>query len=461
MAGWTELLACVIAAFFFYKWFKFYRLRVKLAHIPTLGSDSFLWSYLDAWRFISKGHTLIEDGYAKYKGQPFKVACHTTQSGWLVVVNDPNMIEDMRKASPEVLSFRGAAIDLVQTKYTSPRNFKATPFHVPVVRSPLTKAFPTRFARCCGRDQGQRISTDWTPFPLYQTLTHVVCRTTNRLFVDLPLLLAKSKDCGPSRLEPQPTFFAITPNWLKPVVGPLMPCHALERRAKRILARLIQVRLAKHAAHGTNWEGPVMFTNFLSIHTTALVRPLPMVGAFFSLADHRSSTQTSTDTLFDLAARPEYIAPLRAEIDEAIACHGWTKDALARLVKLDSFMKESGRFGGNAAMAMRRRACQDFAFSNGVVIPQDVTVCVARRPMQLDSDHYEDPLEFKGFRFAELREKEGAGLESLQHQMVSLDPTYMLFGYGRNACPGRFFAVNEVKVLLAHIIRELRLEAPR
>lgn len=48
-------------------------------------------------------------------------------------------------------------------------------------------------------------------------------------------------------------------------------------------------------------------------------------------------------------------------------------------------------------------------------------------------DYYEDPVEFKGFRFAELREKEGASLESLQHQMVSLDPTYMLFGYGRHA----------------------------
>lgn len=48
-------------------------------------------------------------------------------------------------------------------------------------------------------------------------------------------------------------------------------------------------------------------------------------------------------------------------------------------------------------------------------------------------DYYEDPIEFKGFRFVELREKEAAGLESLQHQMVSLDPTYMLFGYGRNA----------------------------
>lgn len=97
----------------------------------------------------------------------------------------------------------------------------------------------------------------------------------------------------------------------------------------------------------------------------------------------------------------------------------------------------------------------------------------------LSQDNYEDPLEFKGFRCAELREREGAGLESIQHQMVSLDLTDMLFGYGRNAwcaisrtlrllaqtdarsCSlGRFFAVNEVKVLLAHIILNYDLKLP-
>ena len=47
--------------------------------------------------------------------------------------------------------------------------------------------------------------------------------------------------------------------------------------------------------------------------------------------------------------RPEYLAPLRAEIERVIGEHGWTKDAMGRLHKLDSFLKESGRLGGTNA----------------------------------------------------------------------------------------------------------------
>jgi hypothetical protein len=41
--------------------------------------------------------------------------------------------------------------------------------------------------------------------------------------------------------------------------------------------------------------------------------------------------------------RPEYIEPLREEIQAIIDHYGWTKDAVAKMVKLDSFMKECMR----------------------------------------------------------------------------------------------------------------------
>lgn len=57
-------------------------------------------------------------------------------------------------------------------------------------------------------------------------------------------------------------------------------------------------------------------------------------------------SQTATNALFDLAIRPEYLEPLRAEIEEVVAAHGWTKEAMGRMLKLDSFMKESSRLAG-------------------------------------------------------------------------------------------------------------------
>lgn len=51
--------------------------------------------------------------------------------------------------------------------------------------------------------------------------------------------------------------------------------------------------------------------------------------------------------VFDLVARPEYIEPLREEVKRVRAEDGsllWTKASIAKLRKMDSFIKESQRF---------------------------------------------------------------------------------------------------------------------
>ena len=51
--------------------------------------------------------------------------------------------------------------------------------------------------------------------------------------------------------------------------------------------------------------------------------------------------------LFDLAGRPEYVAPLREELEQVINEEGGARElsprSLAKLVKMDSFLKESQR----------------------------------------------------------------------------------------------------------------------
>lgn len=41
-----------------------------------------------------------------------------------------------------------------------------------------------------------------------------------------------------------------------------------------------------------------------------------------------------------------------------------------------------------------------------------------------------------------------------------LKTDFVAFGHGRHACPGRFFAANELKAMLAHVVSEydVRLE---
>ena len=47
--------------------------------------------------------------------------------------------------------------------------------------------------------------------------------------------------------------------------------------------------------------------------------------------------------LFDLCAHPEYVEPLRQEALEVLCKGGYTKQALAGMKKIDSFMRESQR----------------------------------------------------------------------------------------------------------------------
>lgn len=70
------------------------------------------------------------------------------------------------------------------------------------------------------------------------------------------------------------------------------------------------------------------------------------------------------------------------------------------------------------------------------------------RRVLLDENTYPDPLRWDPYRYIRLRE---AGEENKAH-LVSASPQHFGFGHGIHACPGRFFAANEIKIALAHIL---------
>jgi cytochrome P450 len=47
-----------------------------------------------------------------------------------------------------------------------------------------------------------------------------------------------------------------------------------------------------------------------------------------------------------------------------------------------------------------------------------------------------------------------------QYQFVAVSKENMSFGLGRHACPGRFFAANEIKLILAHMLLNFDLRMP-
>lgn len=73
-----------------------------------------------------------------------------------------------------------------------------------------------------------------------------------------------------------------------------------------------------------------------------------------------------------------------------------------------------------------------------------------------DSSVYPEGDKFDGYRFLSLRQIPGKETSS---QLVATSPEHMGFGHGKHACPGRFFAANEMKIALCHMLLKYDFKA--
>jgi len=106
-----------------------------------------------------------------------------------------------------------------------------------------------------------------------------------------------------------------------------------------------------------------------------------------SLAAIHTTTLTMTNLLYDLVARPEYFETLRHEADTVWAeAEGPDRMSMAKLVKLDSFLKESQRLNPHNQLTFDReiRAKGGFTLLNGIHLRQGARIAVAANQMALD-----------------------------------------------------------------------------
>ncbi|TFK56598.1 cytochrome P450 [Heliocybe sulcata] len=437
-----------------------------LARIPTVGGPSGpMTSYIGAMRLLKNSPQVVREGYEKFnlKGSPFKVA---DLNRWIIVVS-PRLIDEVKNAPEDVLSFSGATNDLISVDYTLRLNKAAArrnDYHLGIIRSRLTRNLNTLFPNvheeivAAFADLVAPNGDEWVKLPALSTNMQIVCRVSNRALTGASL--CRNTDYGRIAVNftldvmKSALLLRFFPRFIKPAVGsrlPLVPRTVAA--AASHLRPLIEERLRKMEEHGNDWtdkpndmlqwfledaEGEerdlehwtmrILLVNFASIHTTSM--------AF-------------TQALYFLAANPEYIQPLLEEAEAVIKEEGWSRAALQKMWRIDSFLKESQRFTGIGSISLQRKVLKPYTFSDGTSVPVGAHVAVASQCIHSDEEHYADANIFNGWRFAEMREAEGEGTK---HQLVSTGNDYLSFGHGRHACPGRFFAAAELKAMLAHLV---------
>lgn len=158
-------------------------------------------------------------------------------------------------------------------------------------------------------------------------------------------------------------------------------------------------------------------------------------------------------SFYDLAAHPELASKLREEVISVLSTTNgiMSTHALQAMKKLDSFIKESFRFNPPGVSVFQRKVRRPIRLSTGETIPAGVVIETPVHAVTRDPEIFEDPDEFKPFRFYEMRE-DGSTEDAARNQFVSISTKYLSFGYGRHACPGRFLAANEIKLIVATCI---------
>ena len=178
-----------------------------------------------------------------------------------------------------------------------------------------------------------------------------------------------------------------------------------------------------------------------------------------SLASIHTSQMNAVHVLYDLLAHPEYLEPIREEIQEVVREEGpwmsWQKASFSKLRRLDSFMRESQRFNPPTLLSMHRVLLQRAQLSDSTTLPKGAHISMAVNSIQNDPETTPEPDKFDGFRYSRLREREG---EAHLHQFSTTQSRVLNFGHGPNSCPGRFFASLEIKIILVRLVMDFEFK---
>ncbi|KFQ47214.1 PREDICTED: cholesterol 7-alpha-monooxygenase [Nestor notabilis] len=172
-------------------------------------------------------------------------------------------------------------------------------------------------------------------------------------------------------------------------------------------------------------------------------------------------------SLFYLLKNPEAMRAATKEVQSILESDGekisfdgkrisLNRKQLDNMPVLDSIIKEAMRLS-SASMTFRV-AKEDFTLhleNDFYNIRRDDIVALYPQLLHFDPEIYADPLTFKYDRFLN---ENGEEKTDFYHSGRKLKYYYMPFGTGTAKCPGRLFAVHEIKQFLALIFSYLEIE---
>lgn len=283
-------------------------------------------------------------------------------------------------------------------------------------------------------------------------------------------------------------FLRPFPRWLRPFVVVLLPTYyrllANVYSARRVIGKLVHERRATEARNDPGYQKPADVLQWMMDGATgeqAEPNDLAQRMLLLSVTSIHTTTLTLTQTVYDLCAHPGYLEPLRNEVIETLRRHGgWNKNTLGDMHKTDSLLKESQRFNPiflcippfldslNTThlqlhlVTWNRITDKPITLANGLHLPAGTRVAVPSNAILQDPSKVPgtDASIYDAFRYSRIREDREHPENAQKYLMAKTDLDNLAFGYGKFACPGRFYAVNEMKMILARLLICFELRYP-
>ena len=376
-----------------------------------------------------------------------------------------------------------------RTFFTTYPGFEASKRRTPsnvlkdAVRTKLTQSLgpvSLDLCRCADREVDEifGLSEQWQQWNVRKHTQELVAKLSTQVFLGERLI--KNKEW--IRVAVDYTIHIVlavmelrlTPAPLRPIIHWFLPncCRLRKDRTsgRKIIDEEIRIRQQEREAAAARGEPPSKTSDSIGWFTEiADGQPIDMSGMQLSLtlaAIHTTSDMISK-SLYYLAADPQLRQAIREEIVDALTTQGWRKSAVTGMKLLDSMMKEIQRIHAPAcskceamkfskgmtqltglSVSLRRWTQTDVTLHDGTKIPKGSMIGVLH-DKHFDPTVYERPEEFDAWRYIKLAEKTGDRNHWL---FVTTSPDHIGFGHGVHACPGRFFAANEIKIALTFML---------
>jgi cytochrome P450 len=272
-------------------------------------------------------------------------------------------------------------------------------------------------------------------------------------------------------------FIKMFPAILHPVLAPIitLPNRYHNYKIRQLLRPEILRRLT--IAERGDDDAPNDFLQWYITYAKKSLEPEESTPKYLSdriatvnFAAIHTSTFTSVNAIYDIASSPDMatmLSEIRAEALSAMPApdEKWSKSSVQSMTKTDAILRESMRYSTFMTSALERTvvAKEGVTTPDGLHIKRGNTIAVPALPVHHDPNIYYEPNSFVPFRFLrptgeDSQQQQGQDRKTRSTNTVDTSLTFLSFGHGRHVCPGRFFAANEIKLLLAYIALKYDIE---